>query len=84
LPDIIVCPATQSTSSKQLAIFLLLRWWNKADTWDDVSHVLQHGRVWCIKIYWAVFQLLAFTIIEWCELLIIDISSHCLRNGVMK
>jgi hypothetical protein len=56
LPDIIVCPVTQSTSSKQLAIFLLLRRWNKADTWDDVSHALRHGRVWCIKIYRAVYR----------------------------
>jgi len=50
---------TQSTSSKQLAIFLLLRRWNKADTWDDVSWALRRGRVWRIKIYRAVFQLLA-------------------------
>jgi hypothetical protein len=54
LPDAIVCAATYSTSSKQLAIFLLLRQWNKADTWDDVRHVLRRGRVWCIKIYRAV------------------------------
>ncbi len=40
LHDTIVCAATQSTSSKQLAIFLLLRWWNKADTGDDVSCVV--------------------------------------------
>jgi hypothetical protein len=39
--------------------FLLLRRWNKADTWDEVSRVLQRGRVWCIKIYWALFRLLA-------------------------
>jgi hypothetical protein len=59
LLDTIVCAATWSSSSKQLAFVLLLRQWNKADTWDDVSHVLQRGRVWCIKIYWALFQLLA-------------------------
>jgi cyanate lyase len=59
LLDIIVCPVTQSTSSKQLTIFLSLRQWNKADTWDDASHALRRGRVWCVKIYWAVFQLLA-------------------------
>ncbi len=39
LPDIIVCPATQSTSLKQLTIFLLLRQWNNTDTWDGVSPV---------------------------------------------
>jgi hypothetical protein len=59
IPDIFVCTETQCRASKQLSIFLLLRRWNKADTWDDVSRVLHHGRVWCIKINCAVFQLLA-------------------------
>ena len=59
IPDIIVCTETRCRASKQLSIFLLLRRWNKADTWDDVSRVLHHGRVWCIKINCAVFQLLA-------------------------
>jgi len=59
LPDAVVCPDTHCRSSKNLAIFLLLRRWNKADTWKDVSQLVHRRRVWCIKIYRAIFNLLA-------------------------
>ena len=50
---------TRCSSSKQVALFLLLRRWKKADTWDDVSRLMRRRRVWCIKIYRAMFSLLA-------------------------
>jgi hypothetical protein len=31
----------------------------KADKWEDVSRVMRRGRVWCIKIYRAVFSLIS-------------------------
>ncbi len=51
IPDRVVCPETCCAGTKHVAIFLMLRRWKKADKWEDVSRVLPHGRVWCIKIY---------------------------------
>jgi hypothetical protein len=59
LPDTITCPITRCAASKDIAIFLLLRRWKKADKWEDVSRVMRRGRVWCIKIYRSVFSLLS-------------------------
>ncbi len=39
--------------------FLLLQLWKKTDMWDDVSQIMHRQRVWCIKIYHAMFSLLA-------------------------
>ncbi len=70
-----MCPETRCTSFKQLSIFLLLRRWNKADTWDDVSQVVHRGRVWCIKMYHEVFHLLSqhyqklVQVIDYCRIL---------------
>ncbi len=58
-PDRIICPTTCCTASKQLALFVLLRQWKNADKWDDVARVMKRGRVWCIKVYRALFSLLA-------------------------
>jgi hypothetical protein len=75
LPDAVVCPDTHCRSSKNLALFLLLWCWNKADTWEDVSRLLHHPRVWCIKIYHAIFNLLAIhyrklvQVIDYCQIM---------------
>jgi hypothetical protein len=58
LPDRVICPKTRCAASKSLAVFVLLRHWRKADKWDDVARVMRRGRVWCIKVYRALFQLL--------------------------
>jgi hypothetical protein len=42
-----------------LSLFLLLRRWNKADTWEDVSRFMRHRRVWCITVYSLIFRLVA-------------------------
>jgi hypothetical protein len=44
---------------QKLALFIMLRRWQKADTWDDVAHEVQRGRVWCINIYRRIFSLLS-------------------------
>jgi hypothetical protein len=59
IPDRIICEKTRCSSTKYLAIFLMLRRWNKADTWDDVARVMRRGRVWCLHIYRKIFKLLA-------------------------
>jgi hypothetical protein len=52
IPDIVMCDRTCcSDALKTLALFVMLRRWQKADTWDDVAHEVPHGHVWCIKIY---------------------------------
>ena len=51
IPDIIVCDRSRCSTSKTLALFIMLRSWQKADTWDDVAHEVPHGHVWCIKNY---------------------------------
>jgi hypothetical protein len=58
IPQQIVCPQSRCTASKQLALFVMLRRWKKADKWDDLSRALRRGRVWCIKIYREIFSLL--------------------------
>jgi hypothetical protein len=45
-------------ASRDVAVFLMLWQWRKADKWEDVSHVVQRGHVWCIKIYSELFILL--------------------------
>jgi hypothetical protein len=40
IPQQIVCPQSRCTASKQLALFVMLRRWKKADKWDDVSRAL--------------------------------------------
>jgi len=75
IPDTIICPITRCRASKKLAIFLMLRRWNKADTWDDVARTLLRCRVWCIKIYRALFQLIAHhyrilvQVIDYCRIM---------------
>jgi hypothetical protein len=59
IPEHITCERTRCTSTKYLALFVLLRRWKKADTWDDVAHTIRRGRVWCINIYRKIFSLLA-------------------------
>ncbi len=59
IPDVIVCETTCCCASKTLALFVMLRRWQKADTWDDVAHAVCRGRVWCIKIYRKIFSLLS-------------------------
>jgi hypothetical protein len=59
IPDIIVCDRSRCSTSKTLALFIMLRRWQKADTWDDVAHEVQRGRVWCIDIYHKMFSLLS-------------------------
>ena len=39
LPRIIVHHRSRSTSSLEIALFILLRRWKKADTWDTNIHV---------------------------------------------
>jgi hypothetical protein len=58
IPDVIICERTRCSARKDLALFLLLRRWNKADTWDDVAGLLRRGRCWCIQIYRKFFSLL--------------------------
>jgi hypothetical protein len=41
IPDRIICPMTCCTASKQLALFVFLRQWKKADKWDDVAQVMK-------------------------------------------
>jgi hypothetical protein len=59
IPDVIVCDRTHCSTSKTLALFVMLRKWQKADTWDDVAHAVHCGHVWCIKIYRKIFSLLS-------------------------
>ena len=59
IPDIIVCDRSRCSTSKTLALFIMLRRWQKADTWDDVAHEVRRGRVWCINIYRKIFSLLS-------------------------
>jgi hypothetical protein len=40
---IIRCQQTRCRSTKSLALFLLLRRWNKVDTWEDVSRFVRRG-----------------------------------------
>jgi hypothetical protein len=55
IPDVIRCQQSRCRSSKSLSLFLLLRRWNKADTWEDVSRFMRRGRVWCITVYRLIF-----------------------------
>ncbi len=64
LPQQIVCPISRCTASKQLALFLMLRRWKKADKWDDVSQALRRGRVWCIKIYRQFFSFFCISFVD--------------------
>ena len=59
IPDVIRCQQSRCRSSKSLSLFLLLRRWNKADTWEDVSRFMRRGRVWCITVYRLIFRLVA-------------------------
>jgi hypothetical protein len=59
IPNIIVWDRTHCSASKTLTLFVMLRRWQKADTWDDVAHEVQCGHVWCIKIYRKIFSLLS-------------------------
>jgi hypothetical protein len=58
IPDVIICERTRCSTRKDLALFLLLRRRNKADTWDNVVGLLRRGRCWCIQIYRKFFSLL--------------------------
>ncbi len=58
IPDVIICECTRCSARKDLALFLLLWRWNKADTWDDVAGLLRRGHCWCIQIYRKFFSLL--------------------------
>jgi hypothetical protein len=55
IPDVIRCHHSRCRSPKSLSLFLLLRRWNKADTWEDVSRFMRHRRVWCITVYSLIF-----------------------------
>jgi len=57
IPDQIVCPTTRCRLSKHLQFFAAEAW-KKADTWEDVAHDIRHCRMWCIKVYQAIFELL--------------------------
>jgi hypothetical protein len=59
IPVRIQCRQTRCSSTKSLAIFLMLRRWRKTDNWEDVARDLRRGRVWCIKIYRSIFSLIA-------------------------
>jgi hypothetical protein len=59
IPDVMVCDRTRCSASKTLTLFVMLRRWQKADTWDDVHHAVCRGRVWCITIYQKIFSLLS-------------------------
>jgi hypothetical protein len=59
IPERITCERTRCSAMKCLALFVLLRRWKKADTWDDVAHTIRRGHVWCINIYRKNFSLLA-------------------------
>lgn len=37
IPNDIVCDRTKCSARKELALFLMLQQWNKADNWEDVS-----------------------------------------------
>ena len=37
IPDVIVCDRTRCSARKELALFVLLRRWNKADNWENIS-----------------------------------------------
>ncbi len=58
IPRRITCSVTHCVASMDVAVFMMLRRWRKADKWEDVSRVVQWGRVWCIKIYRELFSLL--------------------------
>jgi hypothetical protein len=53
---LIPCSATRCVASKDVAVFLMLRWWKEANKWEDVTHVMWRGPVWCIKIYIELFN----------------------------
>jgi len=55
IPGRIVCPRAQCTAPKQLAIFVMLRHWKKADKWEDVARVMRRGHIWCINVYRQFF-----------------------------
>jgi hypothetical protein len=59
IPDVIRCRQSRCRTTKSLSLFLLLRRWNKADTWEDVSRFMRHRRVWCITVYCLIYQLAA-------------------------
>ena len=58
LPNIIVHPRTRVTASKEIAYFMLLRRWRKADTWDDVRKTVRRGRCYCVNMHYTLFYLL--------------------------
>jgi len=57
--DVIRCKQSRCRSTKSLSLFLLLRRWNKADTWEDVSRFMRCGRVWCFTVYHLIFRVVA-------------------------
>jgi len=59
IPERIACPRTRCTAPKQLAIFVMLRRWKKADKWEDVARLMRRGRVWCINISRQIFSLIS-------------------------
>jgi len=54
--DTIVCQSTRCTAPKDLAVFVLLRRWHIAGTWELVAADMRQQRGWCIQIYLAFFQ----------------------------
>jgi hypothetical protein len=55
IPERIAYPRTWCTAPKQLAIFVMLRRWKKADKWEDVERLMRLGRIWCINVYCQFF-----------------------------
>jgi hypothetical protein len=41
IPVQIVCSTTRCSFSKHVAVFFMLRRWNKADNWEDVSRIMR-------------------------------------------
>jgi hypothetical protein len=52
----IICQSTRCTAPKDLAVFVLLRCWHIAGTWELVAADMRRKRGWCIQIYLAIFQ----------------------------
>ena len=55
IPDRIIHRKTHATASKEIACFILLHRWRKADTWDDVRKPTRRGRCNCINMHYALF-----------------------------
>jgi hypothetical protein len=58
IPDVVRCRRTGCAATKEMVIFVMLRRWHIAGTWEAVRKDTRQQQTWCILIYHEIFPLL--------------------------